>query len=214
MPAALRRDFLEISTENSMLLGQGRHDAGLACRPRQHHGSTATSSRARWTHISPWQNCYLTTQLPGGRTRFVLSTNGHIAAIANPPGNKRATYRDRRRADDAPLRGLGGAATVDPGNRADGLGRVAERELRRDAPRVRAAWQPAAQARRRGYPGSTSSSPDARSGSVAGWRGTRPPTRRPLRLFQEGRDGRRPWITSSCVFGIGPQPGCARWTPG
>jgi len=44
-------------------------------------------------HISPWQNCYRTTQLLGGRTRFVLSTSGHIAAIVNPPGNKRATYR-------------------------------------------------------------------------------------------------------------------------
>jgi polyhydroxyalkanoate synthase len=31
--------------------------------------------------------------LLGGSTRFVLSTSGHIAAIVNPPGNKRANYR-------------------------------------------------------------------------------------------------------------------------
>ena len=44
-------------------------------------------------HITPWQNCYRTTGLLGRTKRFVLSTSGHIAAIVNPPGNKRATYR-------------------------------------------------------------------------------------------------------------------------
>ena len=29
----------------------------------------------------------------GGDTRFVLSTSGHIAAIVNPPGNQKASYR-------------------------------------------------------------------------------------------------------------------------
>ena len=43
-------------------------------------------------HITPWQNCYHTTQLFGGQTRFVLSTSGHIAALVNPPGNPKATY--------------------------------------------------------------------------------------------------------------------------
>ena len=43
-------------------------------------------------HITPWQNCYRTTQLFGGGSRFVLSTSGHIAALVNPPGNPKATY--------------------------------------------------------------------------------------------------------------------------
>jgi polyhydroxyalkanoate synthase subunit PhaC len=43
-------------------------------------------------HITPWENCYRTTQLFGGTTRFVLSTSGHIAALVNPPGNPKATY--------------------------------------------------------------------------------------------------------------------------
>lgn len=92
MPAALHRDFLEISTENSM-----RRPGGVTVL-----GSPVDLSRitvdsyivaGAVDHISPWQNCYRTTQLLGGRTRFVLSTSGHIAAIVNPPGNKRATYR-------------------------------------------------------------------------------------------------------------------------
>ncbi len=44
-------------------------------------------------HLCPWQNCYRTTQLLGGSTQFVLSTSGHIAAIVNPPGNKKANFR-------------------------------------------------------------------------------------------------------------------------
>lgn len=47
-------------------------------------------------HITPWQNCYRTTQLLGGDTRFVLSTSGHIAALVNPPGNPKASYRTNK----------------------------------------------------------------------------------------------------------------------
>ena len=43
-------------------------------------------------HITPWQNCYRTTQLFGGNSRFVLSTSGHIAALVNPPGNPKASF--------------------------------------------------------------------------------------------------------------------------
>ena len=39
-------------------------------------------------HIVPWASGYKTAQLLGGRTRFVLSTSGHIAGIVNPPGPK------------------------------------------------------------------------------------------------------------------------------
>ena len=44
-------------------------------------------------HICPWQSCYATTQLLGGDTRFVLSTNGHIASLVNPPTNPKSTWR-------------------------------------------------------------------------------------------------------------------------
>jgi polyhydroxyalkanoate synthase subunit PhaC len=39
-------------------------------------------------HIVPWTSGYKTTQLLGGRNRFVLSTSGHIAGIVNPPSPK------------------------------------------------------------------------------------------------------------------------------
>jgi len=44
-------------------------------------------------HICPWQSCYRSTQLLGGTSRFVLSTNGHIAALVNPPGNPKSRYQ-------------------------------------------------------------------------------------------------------------------------
>ncbi len=43
-------------------------------------------------HITPWQGCYATTQLLGGKVKFILSNSGHIQAILNPPGNPKASY--------------------------------------------------------------------------------------------------------------------------
>src|SRR4029077_15047254 len=45
-------------------------------------------------HISPWQACYRSARLLGNAdVRFALSSSGHIAAMVNPPGNKKASYR-------------------------------------------------------------------------------------------------------------------------
>ena len=45
-------------------------------------------------HIVRWQNAYTSTQLLGGRSRFVLSTSGHIQALINPPApDSRSSYR-------------------------------------------------------------------------------------------------------------------------
>jgi poly[(R)-3-hydroxyalkanoate] polymerase subunit PhaC len=43
-------------------------------------------------HITPWQGCYATTQLVGGKVKFILSNSGHIQALLNPPGNPKASY--------------------------------------------------------------------------------------------------------------------------
>jgi polyhydroxyalkanoate synthase len=45
-------------------------------------------------HISPWQACYRSARMLGSKDlRFILSTSGHIAALVNPPGNPKASYR-------------------------------------------------------------------------------------------------------------------------
>jgi polyhydroxyalkanoate synthase len=42
-------------------------------------------------HITPWQGCYATTQLLGGKPTFALTNAGHIQSILNPPGNPKAS---------------------------------------------------------------------------------------------------------------------------
>jgi polyhydroxyalkanoate synthase subunit PhaC len=39
-------------------------------------------------HIVPWHGSFKTTDLMGGKVRYVLSSGGHIAGIVNPPGPK------------------------------------------------------------------------------------------------------------------------------
>ncbi len=51
-------------------------------------------------HIAPWRTQFQTTRLLGGKTRFVLSSSGHIAGIVNPPGKSAAHWtNDHLQAD-------------------------------------------------------------------------------------------------------------------
>jgi polyhydroxyalkanoate synthase subunit PhaC len=92
LPAALHRDFLAIASQNQL-----REPGGVTLlgTPVDLSAVTADSYLVAGVadHITPWQNCYRTTQLLGGSKRFVLSNSGHIAAIVNPPASKRATSR-------------------------------------------------------------------------------------------------------------------------
>ncbi len=63
-------------------------------------------------HITPWQNCYRSTQLLGGDSRFILSTSGHIAALVNPPGNPKASYQVNKDNPGDPEQWLKTAETV------------------------------------------------------------------------------------------------------
>jgi len=62
-------------------------------------------------HICPWANCYQSVHLLGGRSRFVLSTNGHVAALVNPPGNPKSSFRA---SDDTPADPQQFLASVEP----------------------------------------------------------------------------------------------------
>jgi polyhydroxyalkanoate synthase len=54
---------------------------------------TATSSAPAGTTTSPpWQSCYRSAHLFGGKIEFVLSNSGHIQSILNPPGNPKARF--------------------------------------------------------------------------------------------------------------------------
>ncbi|MGZ8634313.1 MAG: PHA/PHB synthase family protein [Solirubrobacteraceae bacterium] len=93
LAAGLHRDFVHLALDNSLV-----HPGGLEVL-----GSPVDLARVEIDsyivaglkdHIVPWQNAYRTTQLLGGKKRFVLSTSGHIQAMVNPPApDSRSSYR-------------------------------------------------------------------------------------------------------------------------
>jgi class II poly(R)-hydroxyalkanoic acid synthase len=92
MPAALHRDFVQMSRENSLVKPGELEALG---GPVDLSQITADSYLVAGIgdHISPWQNAYRTTQLLGSEPRFVLSTSGHIVAMVNPPGEDKANFK-------------------------------------------------------------------------------------------------------------------------
>jgi class II poly(R)-hydroxyalkanoic acid synthase len=92
MTAGLHRDFLQLGAANALVHPGAATMLGspvdLAAVDRDSYIVAGITD-----HICPWQSCYQSTQLLGGRPRFVLSTSGHIAAMVNPPGNEKARYQ-------------------------------------------------------------------------------------------------------------------------
>jgi poly(3-hydroxyalkanoate) synthetase len=93
MAAALHRDMVLMGLHNSLvtpgavsMLGSPV-DLGKITSDAYVIGGVAD-------HISPWQATYRSARLLGSKdNRYVLSTSGHIAALVNPPGNPKASYR-------------------------------------------------------------------------------------------------------------------------
>jgi polyhydroxyalkanoate synthase len=92
MPAALHRDFLDLSLENR-LVTPGQATARGVPVDLAKITTDAYVVAGVADHITPWQSCYKTTGLLGGKTDFVLSTSGHIAALVNPPTNPKASFQ-------------------------------------------------------------------------------------------------------------------------
>jgi polyhydroxyalkanoate synthase len=100
MTAGLHRDFVRAAVANSLTVPGGLTVLGNEVDlSRVTVDSYVVAGVA--DHICPWQSCYRSAQLLGGKTRFVLSTSGHIAALVNPAGNKKSSYQvgDDVRAD-------------------------------------------------------------------------------------------------------------------
>jgi polyhydroxyalkanoate synthase len=91
MTAALHRGFIELAVSNALL------DPGSVSTLGSPVDLTAVDVDSYVVagiadHICPWQACYRSTQILGGRARFVLSTSGHVASLVNPPGNPKASF--------------------------------------------------------------------------------------------------------------------------
>ena len=128
MTAALHRDFVTTAMGNALT----RPGASTLLGTEIDLGKVDVDSyvvAGIADHICPWRNCYASTQLLGGTSRFVLSTNGHIAAMVNPPDNAKSSFQmaDQHPADAA---GVARRPRTEPGLLVAGLRRLAGRALR------------------------------------------------------------------------------------
>jgi polyhydroxyalkanoate synthase len=95
MSAKLHADFVDLAMENHLVTPGALRVLGVPVDlSRIEVDAYVVAGIA--DHITPWQNCYRSTQLLGGDSRFVLSTSGHIAALVNPPANPRASYQTNK----------------------------------------------------------------------------------------------------------------------
>jgi polyhydroxyalkanoate synthase subunit PhaC len=92
MSAAMHRDFMELAISNGLTEPGGARMLGTDIDLRK-VDTDAYVVAGIADHLCKWESCYRTTQLFGGRTKFVLSTSGHIASMVNPPGNPKASFQ-------------------------------------------------------------------------------------------------------------------------
>jgi polyhydroxyalkanoate synthase subunit PhaC len=134
MPAGLHRDFVRVALDNPLAYPGELEVLGTPVDLTRITTDTYLVAGIA-DHITPWTSCYRTVGLLGTEPRFVLSTSGHIAAMVNPPGGEKASFRVNDALPEDPEEWLAGA-TVQPGSWwvdwADWLGERSGEE--RDAP--------------------------------------------------------------------------------
>ena len=92
LAAELHADFLHLAADNALVHpGEATALGSPIDLSRVTVDSYVLAGIA--DHICPWASCYRSVHMLGGNSRFVLSTSGHIAALVNPPGNPKASYR-------------------------------------------------------------------------------------------------------------------------
>jgi polyhydroxyalkanoate synthase subunit PhaC len=91
LPARLHADFLDLIGSNPYVNAGRLKVRGTLLDMRQVNMDSYVVAGVT-DHITPWQGCYDTARLYGGRSTFVLSNSGHIQSLLNPPGNPKALF--------------------------------------------------------------------------------------------------------------------------
>jgi polyhydroxyalkanoate synthase subunit PhaC len=91
LPARLHADFLDLIASNPYVNAGRLKVRGTPLDMRQVNMDSYVVAGVT-DHITPWQGCYETARLYGGRSTFVLSNSGHIQSLLNPPGNPKALF--------------------------------------------------------------------------------------------------------------------------
>ncbi|MFF2115319.1 PHA/PHB synthase family protein [Rhodococcus koreensis] len=112
MAAALHRDLVLLGLRNALTIPGAATMLGTPVDL----GTVTTDSYVvggSADHLCPWQSTYRSARLLGSKdARFVLSSNGHIASLVNPPGNPRASYRFGEPVSETPDAWLATAETA------------------------------------------------------------------------------------------------------
>ena len=110
LPAALHGDFMNMAVENSMT----KADEVMVLDTPIDMADIEVPSfvvGAVTDHITPWQACYETVNLLGGKSEFVLSSQGHIQALVNPAGNPKGEYKTNKAVTETPEEWLEGTTS-------------------------------------------------------------------------------------------------------
>ena len=92
MTAGLHRDFIDVAIGSSLTEpGKATMLGTPVDLSKVSVGSYITAGIA--DHICPWQALLPQHAAARRRAGFILSTNGHIASLVNPPGNPKSTFR-------------------------------------------------------------------------------------------------------------------------
>jgi poly[(R)-3-hydroxyalkanoate] polymerase subunit PhaC len=91
LPARLHADFLDLIDTNPYV-NPGRLEVRGTPLDMRRVNLDSYVVAGLTDHITPWQGCYNTAKLYGGRSTFVLANSGHIQSLLNPPGNPKACF--------------------------------------------------------------------------------------------------------------------------
>jgi len=91
LPAALHGEFIEMFKSNPLTRAGALEVCGTPIDLKQ-VSCDFFCVAGTTDHITPWEACYRSAHLFGGKCEFVLSNSGHIQSILNPPGNPKARY--------------------------------------------------------------------------------------------------------------------------
>ncbi|TWC41439.1 polyhydroxyalkanoate synthase [Pseudomonas sp. SJZ079] len=91
LPAALHGEFIEMFKTNPLTRANALEVCGTPIDLKQVTCDLFCLAGTT-DHITPWESCYKSAHLFGGKCEFVLSNSGHIQSILNPPGNPKARY--------------------------------------------------------------------------------------------------------------------------
>ena len=111
LPARFHGQLLDIFTDGLL-----RRRGGLAILGTPIDLSQVTCDKyvlaGATDHITPWRGVYEMARAFGGKTKFVLSSSGHIQSLINPPGNPKARFHVSSELPEKPEDWLAGASTL------------------------------------------------------------------------------------------------------